>query len=169
MAYDFNKISVLIIESTQPMFEMTRSILKAFGINNIYHAFDSKQGFQKFCRSKPDIVIMDWLEEPFNALTLTKKIRSDGDSVDPYVPIILMSGYSSKKRVLSARDSGVTIFMAKPYSATVLYNRIKHLVERPRKFVKNDSFCGPDRRNERPLPYDGPEHRADVLLSATGS
>lgn len=170
MAYDFNKISVLIIESTQPMFELTKSVLKAFGVNQIYHAFDAKQGFQKFCRAKPDLVIMDWLDEPANALQLTKKIRSDGESVDPYVPIILMSGHSSKKRVLSARDSGVTSFMAKPYSARVLYDRIEYLVECPRRFVRSASFCGPDRRSGRPSNYEGVERRTeDAALLATGT
>jgi len=161
MAYEFKNISVLIVENAQPMFELTKSVLTTFGVNRVYHALEYKDGFRNFCRYKPDLIITDWLEGSLNALDLTKSVRSDPSSPNPFVPIILMTGYSSTKRVLMARDSGITAFMAKPYNAKTLFSKIEHLVEHPRQFVKSEYFIGPDRRHMRETEYcySGPDRR----------
>jgi DNA-binding response OmpR family regulator len=141
------------------MFSLTKSVLMTFGVTQIYSAFTTKQGFDTFCRLNPDLVIMDWLGEPKSGLDLTKMIRSDSKSPNPFVPIILMTGYSQKKRVLMARDSGITEFIVKPFTAKALYQRIEQLIEKPRLFVKSDSYFGPDRRRKRETEYTGPERR----------
>jgi CheY-like chemotaxis protein len=169
VSYDFENITVLIVESSQAMFDLTKSVLITFGVNQIYSAYGFKQGFEMFHHINPDLIIMDWLEEPNNGMELTKKIRSDPDSPNPFVPIILMTGYTLKKRVVMARDSGITTFMAKPYTAKALYKRIEQLVELPRQFVKSENYFGPDRRALREEMYKGPERRSDASAIAIPS
>lgn len=161
MSYQFKNISVLVVESSETMFSLTRNVLLTFGVNQIYSAFNAKEGFRAFCRLNPDLVITDWLEDRRNSLSLTKMIRTDPQSPNPFVPIILMTGYSQKKRVLMARDSGITEFLVKPFTAKALYQRIEQLIEKPRLFVKSDNYFGPDRRRKREEAYGGPERRAD--------
>ena len=162
MSYDFENITVLVVESSHAMFDLTKSVLITFGVNQIYSSYGFQQGFDTFCHINPDLIIMDWMEEPNNGLELTKRIRADSSSPNPFVPIILMTGYTLKKRVIMARDSGITTFMAKPYTAKALYKRIEQLVERPRQFVKSESYFGPDRRALRADVYKGPERRSDT-------
>ena len=69
--------------------------------------------------------------------------------------------FSSEKRVRMARDSGVTEFLKKPFTAESLYKRIEEIIERPRQFVRADSYIGPDRRRNKKLEYQGPERRID--------
>jgi len=160
LAYTFEKISVLVIESSHAMFDLTKSVLNEFGITEIYSAYGFEEGFETYCRLAPDIIIMDWLQEPMNGLELTRKIRADSRSPNPFTPVILMTAHSVKKRVFRARDSGITVFMKKPYTARLLYQRIEQIVERPQKFVKNDDFFGPDRRQSRSKDYPGGERRS---------
>jgi len=54
----------------------------------------------------------------------------------------------------------VTEFLAKPYTATLIYRRICALVESPRDFVEAKGYFGPDRRR-RMLGPNGPERRND--------
>jgi len=82
------------------------------------------------------------------------------------VPIIMLTGHSEKKRVISARDAGVTEFLAKPISAKSLYQRILNIVINPRPFIKSKGYFGPDRRRNAAANYTGPERRkneADVI------
>lgn len=160
MAYDFKKLTVLVVESSHVMFDLTHAVLDTFGVGRILPAFGFQRGFEIFCAENPDLILIDWLEEPMNGLMLTKKIRTDAASPNPYVPIILMSGHGSLRRVVTARDAGITAFVAKPYTARALYNRIEHLIENPRRFVKSEKFFGPDRRaGHAPLAYAGPDRR----------
>ncbi len=161
VTYKFEKITVLVVESSHAMFELTKSVLNTFGVNHIHSAYGFDEGFNALHKLNPDFVIIDWLSEPLNGLELTKKIRSDPASSNPFVPIILMSGYSVKKRVLTARDSGITTFLAKPFTAKMLYKRIEELIEFPRQFVKNEHYFGHDRRHKRTGKYAGPERRTE--------
>ncbi|HRI75470.1 MAG TPA: response regulator [Alphaproteobacteria bacterium] len=161
MAYQFKNMTVLLVESTRAMADLTKSILITFGVTDIHTAFTSQEGYEKFCTLEPDLVIIDWMQEPDSGLALTRRIRSSGDSPNPFTPIILMTGYSQKKRVLLARDSGITEFLVKPFTARALYQRIEQIIEMPRYFVVSDKYFGPDRRRKRDSNYAGPDRRGD--------
>src|SRR5262249_9123411 len=112
-------------------------------------------------------VITDWAMPIFDGLELTQMIRQPGANGNPYVPIIMLTGHSEKKRVTASRDAGVTEFLAKPISAKALYQRILNVVVNPRPFIKTKSYFGPDRRRNTNQNYAGPERRkggkADVI------
>jgi DNA-binding response OmpR family regulator len=82
----------------------------------------------------------------------------------------MLTGHSEKKRVVAARDAGVTEFLAKPISAKALYQRILNVVANPRPFIKTKNYFGPDRRRNTNTNYVGPERRkggkADVIRQA---
>ena len=86
-------------------------------------------------------------------------IRQQGANANPYVPIIMLNGHSEKKRVVAARDAGITEFMAKPISAKSLYQRIVNVVANPRPFIKTKTYFGPDRRRNVNSNYVGAERR----------
>jgi two-component system chemotaxis response regulator CheY len=68
-------------------------------------------------------VITDWAMPIFDDLELTHMIRQPGANPNPYVAITMLTGHIEKKRVIAARDAGVTEFLAKPISAKGLYQR----------------------------------------------
>lgn len=159
MPYKFEDISVLIVENNRPMLELVRSVLFTFGIQKVGLALDGETGFRRFKEMNPDIVICDWMMEPMNGIALTKKIRSSEESPNRFAPIILMTGYSEKSRIITARDAGVTELLVKPFKARDLYRRISQIIERPRQFVNSEDFFGPDRRRKRQTQYAGPMRR----------
>jgi two-component system chemotaxis response regulator CheY len=143
MPYQFQNASILVVDDMKPMLNLTVSMLKTFGFKDIYPVMDADEAFLKFCRFNPDIVLTDWLMEPFDGIELTHRIRNDSKSPNKFVPIILMTGYSARIRVMESRDKGVTEFLVKPFSAKDLYLRIEQLIEKPRKFIDSQGFFGP--------------------------
>lgn len=159
MAYNFERVRVLVIEDNQPMLEICRTLLLTFGVGDVLTAKNGEDGFKVFCRENPDIIIADWMMAPMDGIETTRRIRNDTLSPNRYVPIILMTGFSEKKRVVQARDSGVTEFLVKPFTARDLYKRIAQIVERPRQFVRSGNFFGPDRRRKADPVFAGPFKR----------
>ncbi len=159
MPYQLRNVSVLIVESSKAMFDLTKSVLSAFGVGTVISAYDISSAFNIFCRDNPDLVIIDWLQDPYNGLELTRKIRNDAQSPNPFAPIIMMTGYSHEKRVFMARDAGITEFLAKPFTAKSLYRRIEQIIENPRQFVKSSTYFGPERRRRSGAGYRGPDRR----------
>lgn len=163
MAYQLNDMSVLIVEDNQPMLELAKSVFLSFGVGRVILAKDGHEGFRKFCQYNTDIVIADWMMHPMDGISLTRKIRQDPKSPNQYVPVILMTGYSERHRVLEARDAGVTEFLVKPFNARDMYRRVVQIIEYPRQFVRSDDFFGPDRRRKKNPDYKGPKRRDDDL------
>lgn len=121
-------------------------LLQGFGVREVIEAADGAEGFELFQSTAPDFVIVDWAMPVFNGVELTRMMRDTDSSHFPYAPIIMITGHSDKKRVIEARDAGVTEFVCKPISANALYQRIVVSVVSPRPFIRTDSFFGPDRR-----------------------
>jgi two-component system, chemotaxis family, chemotaxis protein CheY len=166
MPYDLAQVKILIVEDMQPMLALTTSILGVFGFKNVYGAKNVEDGYALFRQYKPDLVITDWLMEPMDGIDLIHMIRKREDSPDPFVPIILMTGYSDQPRVEGARDAGVTEFLMKPYSARDMYARIVQIIEKPRQFVDTGEFFGPDRRRRKNFTFMGDNRRGTADKNA---
>lgn len=141
------------------MLEICKTLLLTFGVGEVLTAKNGDEGFKVFCRENPDMVVADWMMHPTDGISMTRRIRNDPLSPNHYVPIILMTGFSEKKRVVQARDSGVTEFLVKPFTARDLYKRIAQIIERPRQFVRSEDFFGPDRRRKADTTFKGPYKR----------
>lgn len=156
---DFNRLRFLVIDDNAHMRRILRTLLHGFGAREVYEAEDGAAGLEAFTHNIPDIVITDWAMPIFDGLELTQMICQPGANANPYVPIIMLTGHSEKKRVMAARDCGVTEFLAKPISANGLYQRILNVVANPRPFIKTKSYFGPDRRRLVNPNYVGTERR----------
>jgi len=167
---EFNNLRFLVIDDNAHMRRIVRTLLYGFGTREVYEAEDGATGLEAFTHHAPDIVITDWAMPIFDGLELTQMIRQPGANANPYVAIIMLTGHSEKKRVASARDAGVTEFLAKPISAKGLYQRIANVVANPRPFIKTKTYFGPDRRRSNNSAYVGTERRkggtADVIKQA---
>jgi CheY-like chemotaxis protein len=164
MSFKFDKISILVVEDTQPMQRLLVSVLEALGIKNIETAPNGEDGFRAFLQNNHDIILSDWAMEPIDGIELTRRVRQSNISPNRLVPVILITGYSAWSRVEEARDAGVTEFLVKPFTANDIARRITHVINRPRDFIETQDFFGPDRRRRRDTQengYNGPLRRGD--------
>ncbi len=159
MTYSFNKTKILLVEDNQPMLQLIKAVLQSFGVGKVITSLDGEEAFVKFCNTNPDLVITDWMMKPCDGIELCKKIRNDSKSPNQYVPIILMTGFSEKKRVINARDSGITEFLVKPFNTRDLYKRLFQIIEKPRQFIRCEHFFGPDRRRTNATNNSGFQRR----------
>ncbi len=160
MSFEFEKLSVLIVEDTVPMQKLVTSVLETLGVGHILKADDGDTGFDVFCAENPDIIIADWHMTPTSGIEMVEKIRNDPKSPNRTVPIIMMTGYSAMPRVAEARDTGATEFLVKPFSANDLARRIAYVINKPRDFIKTPDYFGPDRRRRVLAEYKGPFRRS---------
>jgi two-component system, chemotaxis family, chemotaxis protein CheY len=156
---DFTRLRFLVIDDNAHMRHIMHTLLHGFGAREVHEVEDGAAGLEAFTQFAPDVVLADWVMPIFDGLELTQMIRQQGANANPYVPIIMLTGHSEKKRVVAARDAGVTEFLAKPISAKALYERIYSVVAHPRPFIKTATYFGPDRRRSANAGYNGPERR----------
>ena len=152
---DFNRLRFLIVDDNPHMRRILRTLLHSFGAREVHEAEDGAAGLEAYSNHGPDVVILDWIMPIFDGLELTQMIRQPDVMTNPFVPIILLTAHTGKRRVLAARDAGVTEVLAKPISAKSLHDRIVATMARPRKFIRTETYFGPEQRRElKPLASD---------------
>jgi CheY-like chemotaxis protein len=157
--YDLSRLNVLIVDDNKHMVALIKTIMHALGIRGIRGVYDAAEAFEELRNFDADIIFCDWAMSPLDGLDFTRLVRTARDSPNPYVPIVMLTGYTEKRRVEEARDAGVTEFLAKPVSASSVFSRLCKVIEHPRPFIKLPTYFGPDRRRHRNLNYKGPERR----------
>ncbi|MCW8916521.1 MAG: response regulator [Magnetovibrio sp.] len=141
-----SNISFLIVDDNSFMRTVIRRILATLGVTNVREAGDGAEALKILQTWPADIVLLDWEMTPFNGIEFTQMVRGSDDITNPFMPIIMITGYSEYWRISTARDAGITEYLVKPISAKSLFQRICNVIEHPRPFVSAPGFFGPDRR-----------------------
>jgi two-component system chemotaxis response regulator CheY len=165
MSLNFEKLSILVVEDTQPMQKLLVSVLNALGIQKVQACSNGEDGFRAFCMKQHDIILCDWQMEPVDGIGLTELVRKNPASPNKMTPIILITGYSAMSRVTKARDAGVTEFLVKPFTANDVAKRLAYVINKPRDFVQTQDFFGPDRRRRSDPDFKGPYRRQADLAA----
>ncbi len=166
--YNLEVLNILVVDDNRQMHSIVKAILNAMRIKNIRFCDNAADAFVEMKQWMPDIIITDWKMEPLDGLDFVRLIRKGQDSPNPYLPIILLTGYTELERVVEGRDAGVTEILAKPISVKALHSRILNIIENPRSFVKAKHYFGPDRRRgRRAEKYEGPDRRENDAVESS--
>lgn len=164
--YNLEHLNVLLVEDNPHMQTLLKEILRSFRIKNVRGTSDGEEALEAMQTFATDLVIADWAMQPMDGLEFVRQLRTSNESANPYVPVIMLTGHTETHRVFEARDSGITEFLAKPVSAKGLYHRICMVIERPRQFIKTETYTGPDRRRTKPTPTTNKGRRASDKAKA---
>ncbi|QUD87117.1 response regulator [Phenylobacterium montanum] len=147
MRYDL--LSILLVDDNHHMRALLTAILRAIGVRNIFDAGDGAEALQILRNHPVDLIMTDLQMQPLDGLDFVRLLRNSPDSPCPMIPVIMITGHSTLRRVGEARDVGVTEFLSKPVTARGVLQRIGLVVEHPRQFVRTEDYFGPDRRRKR--------------------
>lgn len=150
-------LKVLLVDDNEHMRTIVATILKGIGIVDVREASDGSEGLQALRNWPCDLAIIDFRMEPMDGVDFTRLVRNAEDSVNPFLPIIMMTGFADRPRVEEARDAGVTELIVKPVTARAIIDRLNAVVYRPRPFVRTADYFGPRRRGIDDVALDDDE------------
>lgn len=153
-------LHILLVDDNANMREIVSTMLSALGVGRVTQAEDGYQALAMLAQTPADIAIIDYRMAPMDGVAFTRHIRHSKDSPDTELPVIMMTGHSELSRVTSARDAGVTEFVAKPVDLYSLKKRLEAVILRPRPYIRAGDFYGPDRRRQNLPDYQGPWRRS---------
>ncbi len=158
MALD--SVSALVLDDNAHMRGLLRVILAGFGVRRVEEAADVAEAIGIMAGGELDIAFVDFKLGGMDGLDFCRRIRNGPDSPDVYLPIIMVTAYSERGRVIDAINAGIDEFLVKPVRAVDVANRVNAVIERRRPFVQCGAYFGPDRRRRDNPRYRGPLRRA---------
>ena len=157
-AYDFSALAVLIADKNAYMRRLLRSILREFNFRMVTEASTPEEALALLVSTPFDLAFIEWAPD-FDGNAAVRQLRRDAKAMSRFIPVIVTSAYTEVHRVVASRDNGATQFLAKPFTAKMVYSHLQGVVESNPQFVQSKVFIGPDRRRKAKPPPDGSERR----------
>lgn len=164
-ASPLERLTVLLVEDNVYIRDILAQTLRNLGFRKIATARNGEEAVE-FLRRRGtladahgilgiDLIISDMVMRPVNGLMLLKWVRQRKESPNRFMPFIMLSGAADREFVELARDLGADEFLAKPFSVTSVYERLRWVIDHPRPYVCTRDYFGPDRRRHRDYPPAG--------------
>ncbi|PZP11829.1 MAG: DNA-binding response regulator [Aliarcobacter butzleri] len=130
-------LKVLIVEDEIKLANLIKaSIKELFFKVNI--AKDGIEGLKKFQSFKPDIIVSDITMPNLDGLEMCQKIREESN-----IPIVILSAYSQKEKLLKAIDLGINKYFIKPFDIEEFLEYLKNLsknIKKIKTYKLKDNF-----------------------------
>ncbi|MEP3246799.1 MAG: response regulator [Sneathiella sp.] len=166
--FDLSGFTIIVVDDNSYMVSLLRSTLLGLGVGTVKSYTDAKEAieFMKLVKENPvragvmqiDFIISNWQMAPIDGLMLLRWVRNHKDSINRFVPFLMVTGFGDKGKVEEARDLGVSEVLAKPFSVNSVAEKVTQIITSQRQFVQNAQYFGPDRRRQS-LVFQGEEKR----------
>ena len=156
---DFSKISFLVVDGDKISAQVVFDTLSYLGATAVQRVRSPNDAFAVLRPQQLDIIVTEWRLRGMDGLEFLDVLRNSVNSPNRFIPVIMLTAHSEQRYVTTARDLGITEFLAKPFNAKALYSRLVSVITRPRHFVNTGTYFGPDRRR-RQVAFDGPDRRS---------
>lgn len=113
-------MNILIIEDEPGIYNFLKEGLEEEGYD-ITIASDGTKGVDYFSRSKPDLVLLDWMLPGMHGIDVCKEIRKH----DRETPILFLTAKDTVKETIEGLRAGANDYIKKPFSFEELLERIK--------------------------------------------
>jgi len=152
-----SKVRVLVADRDVRTASLVHKVLFSFGFQTIQLITRGDHALETLRKTPFDLIITEWNLSVGGGIELVKAIRqAQHDHVlKRDIPIIMLTAKADAQAVQTARDSGITEFLVKPFTAATLSHRLIQVIDNPRMFIDAAGYAGPDRRRREKLPDVG--------------
>jgi len=120
-------IKVLIVDDFATMRKVVRNLLKQVGYEDIIEAEDGVMALKALKSQKIDVIVSDWNMPNMTGLELLKAVRADAELAK--TPFLMVTAEALQDNVVAAVKAGVNNYIVKPFTAEVLNEKIKKIME----------------------------------------
>ncbi|EAI4098359.1 response regulator transcription factor [Campylobacter jejuni] len=123
MSQECKELIILVVEDEIKTRESLINVLSE-RFSKVIGAQNGDEGLKKFKKFKPDLVITDIAMPIMDGLDMAREIKEISDDA----PIVVLSAYSEKERLLRSIDIGIDKYLIKPVDIEELFKVLDCLV-----------------------------------------
>jgi two-component system chemotaxis response regulator CheY len=121
-------IKILVVDDFATMRKVVKTLLKQVGYDDIVEAEDGVTALKALKSQKIDLIISDWNMPNMTGLELLKAVRADEDFKT--MPFLMVTADALPDNVIAAVKAGVSNYIVKPFTAEVLNDKVKKILEK---------------------------------------
>lgn len=127
---------ILIADSRPHSRALLRSMLLQLEVKKIHEVVDGDAAIEAIVAVNPDVMILDWDLPGRSARNVLRTARSPSTSLNPDLPIIVLSSSGQSAHVHEAIELGAPYFLVWPISPKMLQQRFLGIVAEARNVAR---------------------------------
>lgn len=121
---------LLVVEDMSEMRDILRRLLGVLGFAHVTPVSNGAEAWEQLQVTEFDVVLCDWNMPKMSGRELLEKVRASPRI--SHIPFIMITGENAAEMVRSAIEGGVTDFIVKPFTASLLDHRLRHALAHAR-------------------------------------
>jgi len=121
-------MKILIVDDFSTMRRIIKNLLRDLGFTNTIEADDGQSALPLLKAGSIDFLITDWNMPGMTGIDLLKTVREDPNIKQ--IPVLMVTAEAKREQIIAAAQAGVNGYVVKPFTATVLKEKIDKIFER---------------------------------------
>jgi len=119
----------LVVDDSVTMRRIIINALQRIGYTDVVEATDGRDALERLDQSV-EFIITDWNMPNMSGVEFTRSVR--GTLVGQSLPILMLTTRGAREDILDAIDAGVNTYILKPFTPSVLKDKIERLMSATR-------------------------------------
>jgi len=115
----------LVVDDSITMRRIIINALQRIGYTDVVEATDGREALERLDQSI-GFIITDWNMPNMSGVELTRAVR--GTLVGASLPILMVTTRAAREDIIAAIDAGVNNYILKPFTPSVLKEKIERLM-----------------------------------------
>jgi two-component system chemotaxis response regulator CheY len=121
-------IKILVVDDFSTMRRIIKNLLRDLGFQNITEADDGKTALPILKQGGIEFLVTDWNMPGMTGIELIGEVRKDPKL--SHIPILMVTAEAKREQIIAAAQAGVNGYVVKPFTATVLKEKIEKIFDR---------------------------------------
>lgn len=121
-------MKILIVDDFSTMRRIIKNLLRDLGFTNTIEADDGQSALPILKAGNIDFLITDWNMPGMSGIDLLKVVRED--ETIKQIPVLMVTAEAKREQIIAAAQAGVNGYVVKPFTATILKEKIDKIFER---------------------------------------
>ena len=119
----------LVVDDSITMRRIIINALQRIGYNDVVEATDGTEALERLDQSI-EFIITDWNMPNMSGVEFARAVR--GTLVGSSLPILMVTTRAAREDIIAAMDAGVNNYILKPFTPSVLKEKIERLMSTAR-------------------------------------
>ena len=124
-----HETTILVVDDNKDMLEYISDALSAD--YDVLSARNGAEALEVVSSNDVDIIVSDVMMPEIDGIELCRRIKND--IINSHIPVILLTAKSLSNDELEGLEAGADDYMTKPFSITILRQRIHNIIDRNRQ------------------------------------
>ena len=115
---------ILAVDDEKNIVRLVQAVLERHGFQ-VITAYDGKEALEKIASEHPDLVILDVMMPYMDGFEVLQTMRRNAATRE--IPVIMLTAKSQDQDVFRGWQSGVDLYLTKPFNPTELVSFVKRI------------------------------------------